>query len=245
MRCGSSWRAGLTVAAAAILLSLAVPEPAPAQGWNYPSFELPVTTRRELNFAVAEGGDAPGGSSVVFQFRNAPGRVQVGVDIGLLDRPGVEGASAVVGVGLARSISSARDPIALLPTVGAYATIGDPTNLVRVPVGISVGGRLPLEGSLLLTPYVHPRVSLDVCAGCAVAQRQPGSEGDDFDINADVELGLDLAFTPALSVRLAAVLGTDSFLLGDGDAFGVSLAYRPSFARRSTARPASPPGGSW
>ena len=244
MRPGSSRLGAASAGVAAALLALVVPDQAWAQGWNYPSFELPVTTRRELNFAVAEGGDEPGGASVVFQFRNTPGRVQVGVDIGLLDRPGVDGASAVVGVGLARSISSARDPIALLPTVGAYATIGDPANLVRIPVGISIGGRLPLEGSLLLTPYVHPRVSLDVCADCGAGARQPADD-DDVDINADVELGLDLAFTPALSVRLAAVLGTDSFVLGDGDAFGVSLAYRPSLARRSRSRSSATPADSW
>lgn len=245
MKRRSSSHGPWTAAAAATLLALFSADTVEAQGWNYPSFQLPVTTRRELNFAVSEGGDAPGGASVVFQFRNAPGRVQVGLDIGLVDRPAVHGASAVVGVGLARSITAARDPIALLPTVGAYATIGEPTNLVRVPVGISIGGRLPLEGSLLLTPYVHPRVSLDVCAGCVVAARQSVGDGDDFDINADVELGLDLAFTPALSIRLAAVLGTDSFVLGDGDAFGVSLAYRPSFASRPTSRPTAAPAGSW
>jgi hypothetical protein len=232
-------------AAAIVLAALLAPDAAAAQGWNYPSFQLPAITRRELNFGVAEGGDPPGGASVVFQFRNAPGRVQVGVDIGLVDRPGVDGASAVVGVGLARSITAARDPIALLPTVGAYATIGDPANLFRVPVGISIGGRLPLEGSLLLTPYLHPRVSLDVCSECGGDARRIGDADDDFDINADVELGLDLTFTPALSVRLAAVLGTDSFVLGDGDAFGVSLAYRPAFARRSSAHQAASPADSW
>jgi hypothetical protein len=104
---------------------------------------------------------------------------------------------------------------------------------------------LPLEGSLLLTPYLHPRVSLDVCSECGGDARRIDDDDDDFDINADVELGLDLTFTPALSIRLAAVLGTDSFVLGDGDAFGVSLAYRPAFARRSSAHRAASPAGSW
>ena len=229
--------------AAIVLAALLAPDAALAQGWNYPSFQLPVTTRRELNIGVAEGGDAPGGASVVFQFRNTPGRVLVSLDLGLLDRPAVDGASALVGVGLARSITARRDPIALLPTVGAYATIGDPAHVFRVPVGISIGGRLPLEGSLLLTPYLHPRVSLDVCSDCGAGDGRIGD--DDFDISADVELGLDLTFTPALSVRLAAVLGTDSFVLGDGDAFGVSLAYRPAFARRASAHEAAKRAGSW
>lgn len=232
-------------AAAIILAALLAPDMASGQAWSYPSFQLPVTTRRELNFGVAEGGDAPGAASVVFQFRNTPGRVLVSVDLGLLDRPGVDGASAIVGVGLARSITAARDPIALLPTVGAYAAIGDPANVFRVPVGISVGGRVPLEGSLLLTPYLHPRVSLDVCGDCGGGNLRFANEDDDFDVNADVELGLDLAFTPALSVRLAAVLGSDSFVIGDGDAFGVSLAYRPAFARRASAHGAAKRAGSW
>lgn len=232
-------------AAAIVLAALLAPDVVSGQGWSYPSFQLPVTARRELNFGVAEGGDAPGAASVVFQFRNTPGRVLVSMDLGLLDRPGVGGASAIVGVGLARSISAARDPLALLPTVGAYAAIGDPANVFRVPVGISVGGRVPLEGSLLLTPYLHPRVSLDVCGDCRGGNIPFGAEDDDFELNADVELGLDLAFTPALSVRLAAVLGSDSFVLGDGDAFGVSLAYRPAFARRASAPGAAQRAGSW
>lgn len=229
--------AAITFAAVA---TFAAPADSSAQGWHYPSFQLPVTSRRELNFAVADVGDDPGRTSVVFQLRNTPGRVQVSFDLGLVDRPGVNGASAVVGAGLARSISARSDPIRLLPTIGAYATIGEPRKVIRVPVGISVGGRLPLEGSLLLTPYLHPRLSLDACAGCAST-----GAGDDVAIGADVELGLDLTFTPALSVRLAAVLGSSAFVLGGGDAFGVSLAYRPAFARRSSAREAAKVAGSW
>lgn len=205
-----------------------LPAGARAQGWNYPSFQLPITVRRELNFAVADGGDVDGGTSAILQFRQAPRRAQFALDLGLVNRPGVGRASVAGGVALARALGSRNDPLAVLLTAGAYATVGDPYDLFRVPIGASIGRPLPLEGSLLLTPYVHPRASFDICTDCGPRSALPGDRADDADLNLDVELGLDLAFTPALSIRLAAVVGSDSFAFGDGDAFGVSLAYRPA-----------------
>jgi hypothetical protein len=79
-----------------------------------------------------------------------------------------------------------------------------------------------MGSGMALTPYLHPRVSLDVCSDCG---------GSDSDIGLTFDLGLNFQLSRSVSIRGAAVFGGDDSFGGDG--FGISLAWTPpSLARR-------------
>jgi hypothetical protein len=213
-----------TTLAAALLAAAALGGPAAAtagaQAWNYPSFQQPRTIDREYNFAVADGGGHTG-TSFVFQWREGTtlGN-QLSLDVGLAD-PDFTGTKLLVGGQFAHQlgVSSAQVPFDLLFTAGVNGALGG-GSLLRIPVGVSVGRRFPLEGGLAITPYVHPRLAIDVCSSCG--DRDRSSVGLDFD------LGADFQFSPQFSLRFSALFsGSDYFFANSGDAFGLSLAWRP------------------
>jgi hypothetical protein len=192
--------------------------PLGAQGWNYPSFHHPHIMNREFNFALADGGDA--GTSLLFQWREGFGvGTEFNVDVGFAD-PDFGDSRFILGGGLARRLNAATPdvPLDLVLTAGLYAAFGDP-NVLRLPVGLSVGHRFPLEGQLAITPFVHPRVSIDFCSNCF-------GNDDDNDISVNFDIGADLELSRMLSLRFAALFaGGDAF--GD-DGFGISLSWKPA-----------------
>jgi hypothetical protein len=193
--------------------------PVAAQGWNYPSFHHPHIMSREFNFALADGGNA--GTALLFQWREGFGiGTELNLDVGFAD-PDVGNSRFIVGGGFARRLTSATVdmPLDVLLTAGLYGAFGDP-NIFRVPIGLSVGHRFPLEGAMAVTPYVHPRVSIDFCSNCF-------SGGDDTELSINFDLGADLELSRQLSLRFAALFaGGDVF--GGDDGFGVSLAWKPA-----------------
>lgn len=208
----SSLRSGLLAVIA--LLPVAVVPAAGAQAWSYPSFQPPRITVREFNFGVADAGRD--GTTLVFQWREQAGpRSMLNFDAGLAD-PDARNADLVLfgGVhgGWLLGSESEEVPLDFLLTAGAYLGIGDHTRF-RVPVGVSVGKRFDFEGNVALTPYIHPRLSWDVCSGCG-----GGDVGVSFDLGANLEL------TRTISIRASGLFtGTDTF----GDGFGVSIAWSP------------------
>jgi hypothetical protein len=156
----------------------------------------------------------------VFQWREGFGiRTELKFDVGFAD-PDEGDAYFIAGGGLGHrlAVASADMPLDLVLTAGIYGAFGD-VNLFRVPVGVSVGHRFPLEGAMAVTPYVHPRVSVDFCSDC-------GGD-DDNDISINFDLGADLELSRQLSLRFAALFaGGDLF--GEDDGFGISIAWRPA-----------------
>lgn len=210
----------LPVAVAVSLLAVASASSAGAQAWAYPSFQPPRVAVREYNFGVGDAGGP--GISLVLQWREQSGpRSQFSFDVGIADtdRRDID-LIAFGGIGAATRLGSATSevPLDFLLTGGIYLAIGDGT-LLRLPVGLSMGHRFDLE-RMALTPYMHPRLSLDMCSGCG---------GSDLALTLD--LGLNFEVSRTLAIRGAVVLtGTDSF---DGDGFGLSLAWTPpALARR-------------
>ena len=207
----------IRVVLAAVLVGILTPGAASAQAWNYPAFQPPTITVREFNFGIADGGDA--GTSLVFQWREGVGtRTQIGFDAGFADADG--GFTPVLlGGHLAYQMmrASADMPLDLLFTGGVYAALED-DNVFRIPIGVVLGHRFPLEGRLAITPYVHPRVMIDFCDVCFGA--------DDSDLGVGFDLGGSFEFSPRLTMRLAFSLGgTDLF--EDDNSFGLSLAWMP------------------
>jgi hypothetical protein len=203
----------------AFACSVITAAPVAAQGWNYPSFRHPQIQSREFNFAIADGGDR--GTALLFQWREGFGTgTDLNLDIGFAD-PDVGDSRFVVGGGFGRRLAAATAdmPLDLVLTAGVYAAFGD-TTFVRLPIGLSVGHRFPLEGAMAVTPYAHPRVSVDLCSNCF-------GMNDDTELSINFDVGVDLELSRQMSLRFAALFaGGDYF--GQDDGFGISLAWKPA-----------------
>ena len=193
--------------------------PVAAQGWNYPSFHHPQIVSREFNFALADGDDA--GTVLLFQWREGFGvGTELDLDIGFAD-PEAGDSRFILGGGFARRLTAATAemPLDMTLTAGVYGAFGG-QSMVRLPIGLSVGHRFPLEGTMAVTPYVHPRVSIDFCSDCF-------EDAGDTDVAVNFDIGADLELARQISLRFAAFFsGGDRF--GDDDGFGLSLAWKPA-----------------
>lgn len=207
-----------------LLLCICIPALLDAQAWSYPAFQPAQITSREFNFAVADAGGY--GTSLLFQWREMTAdRSQLSFDagVGAPDRRRGDNVLFVFGQ-YARELhrSSADVPFDFLFTAGAGLSLGSGT-VLRAPVGVSVGHRFELDRNLALSPWVHPRLSLDVCS-CAGSETELGVA---FDVGANLEV------TPRMAIRLA-VLFAGNELFSD-DAIGISLAWTPPGLRRQQA----------
>lgn len=202
-------------------LMTAVPAAAGAQAWAYPSFQPPRIANREFNFAVADAGDA--GTSLIFQWREGvTPRGQLSLDAGFADPDGEGNGKLLLGgqFGALLNESRADMPLDFLLTGGFFLAVGSGADLIRIPFGVSIGHRFPLDEGFAITPYVHPRVSLDVCTECG------RDEGNETDLGIDFDLGASFEVTRQLAFRVSALFGgSDTF--GDSDGFGLSLVWSP------------------
>ena len=209
--------AGRAVLAVAFVLPAALG----AQGWAYPSFQPPRVMNREFNFGVADAGDA--GTSLIFQWREGLStRSQLGLDVGFADPEGKGNGKLVLAgqYGYLFTQGSAEMPLDFLGTAGIGFAFGDGGNLVRIPLGVSIGHRFPLDEGFAITPYVHPRASIDVCSDCG------SSGGNETDLGIDFDIGANFEVTKQLSFRVSVLFGgSDTF--GDSNGFGLSLAWSP------------------
>lgn len=213
----------------ALALMTGAAAPLAAQAWSYPSLQPPRTIVREYNFAVANSDGA--GTTLMFQWREETGpRHQLSLDIGIVD-PDRSGADLVAFLGgqyayqIARS--SAEVPLDFLFTAGAYLAGGELT-LFRFPFGLSVGHRFELEDNMALTPYVHPRIGLDLCSG----SDDECPDRTEFAVTFDV--GLNLELTRTVQLRASAIFASERSV--DRDGFGVSLSWTPPSLVRSGRR---------
>jgi len=220
--------ARLALAAAAV----AVPAAAGAQAWAYPAFQPPRVMNREFNFGVADAGRA--GTSLVFQWREGlSSRTQLSLDVGFADPDGPGNGKLLLGGQVAGMLTeaSAELPLDFLATGGLNLAVGDGSDLIRIPFGVSIGHRFPLEEGFAITPYIHPRVSLDVCTDCG----GPDNRDNETDLGIDFDLGANFEVTRNLSFRVSAVIGgSDTFRNSDG--FGISLAWTPTGLSRLIRR---------
>lgn len=200
---------------ACVLVAASAPS-ARAQAWSYPAFQIPRVVEREFNMGVADGGIA--GVSAFFQWREQTGpRHQLSLDVGVADPDRGEYSTAVfVGGQFAYqlSTSTSETPLDFLLTSGVNVALNR-RPVFRVPVGIVVGHRFPLEGDLAITPFVHPRLSFDLCGKCT----------DDMELGLVFDLGASLQITSSLALRGAAFFGGSD--LFDDDGFGISIAWTP------------------
>ena len=218
MRTGLSFTKALIVAVSAMVLGAGS---ASAQAWHYPTLQTPDISTRDFTFMVAGGGDY--GTSAVAQWREGfASDAMINFDVGVATPTGNTMFLAGVGLGYGLMKATPETPIDLILTGGIYGAFGN-RSFVRIPVGVVAGHHFPLAGSLVLTPFVSPRLSIDACASSC------HGTGTDLKLNFDIGAGLDV--TKTVGVRAALTIGGVS----DGPSqtsFGIGLVYRPNMAPR-------------
>jgi hypothetical protein len=216
----------------AAIAAVSIPAAAQAQAWAYPAFQPPRVMNREFNFGIADAGDA--GTTLVFQWREGlTPRTHMSFDGGFADPDGRDNGKVLLGAqfGWLLAAASAEMPLDFLGTAGVNFAVGEGADLVRIPFGVSLGHRFPLDEGFAITPYIHPRLSLDICTDCS------GENGDesDTDFGIDFDLGVNFEVTRQLSFRVSGTFG-GSDALGDSDGFGISLAWTPAALSRFIRR---------
>jgi hypothetical protein len=213
----------LAAALFAGIATISMAADANAQAWHYPAFQPPTIATREFNFAIAGGGDY--GTSGLFQWREGIGPdTHFSLDVGFAD-PDFGDAGFLIGGGIGQRIlrSTPDTPIDVIFTGGVYGEFGSNMSFFRIPIGAVVGHRFPIEGSkTAITPYVHPRISLDACVS--------DCHGLDTKVKLNFDIGADFEVTPKLSLRGAILVGgVSAFESQAGYGFGV--AFHPGRTR--------------
>ncbi len=194
---------------------VALPLALAAQSGLHPAFQPTRVAEREYNFGLA---DFDGGSALLFQWREGLGnkRAQFTADLGLADGDGPADNSGALIIGgsfhYQLATESSEMPFDIVFGAGMGVTAGDNYSLLRVPVGVAIGHRFPLEGNFAITPYVHPRLSLD--------RSKLDGFGADTDSNIDIDLGASFEISRQMQARLAVTFG-------DADAVGISFVWLP------------------
>lgn len=201
---------------ASILAALAVTLPATvvaAQAANYPSMQVPSASTRDFTAAIAGGG----GTHAIFQWREGAGpTMHLGLDVGVADYSGSNGISLFVGGSLGKELlrATGEQPLDLLLTAGAGVGFGSGATVFRIPVGVSVGHTFELEDGMSLTPYVHPRLSIDVCTDCGFNNDNRSEVSLNFDLGANFQVNRQFALRVAGSFSGSDFYGSDSFAVG-------------------------------
>ena len=195
---------------------------AAAQAYTYPSMQLPTVSNRDFTAALSVAK----GTVAVFQWREGLSDVMhFSFDAGLGDPEGRNNDLVVFGgggLGYQLLKATADQPLELLLTGGAGIALGAGQTVVRLPVGASVGHRFAFEGGLALTPYLHPRISIDRCFSCN------GSTRNSTEVSLNFDVGLNFEVTPRLALRAAAAFsGSDLVSRNDTFAFGINWIPRP------------------
>lgn len=196
-----------------------------AQFHAYPSFQAPWVSARDHTFAIADGGrDA---TSLLYQWRGSgSARSHLQLDVGVADGFRDDDLRLVLGGGFAQQVHRADNdfPLDMVFTAGVGGSFGDGGSLMRVPFGLSLGHTFDLDSPVALTPYVHPRISIDYCSRCGPRDEDDRRDGD-TDIGVEMDIGVDARLTRAMAIRASVVLGSNAFV--GGDAFGIALVWSP------------------
>ncbi len=197
-----------------------------AQAANYPSLQLPRASTRDYTAAIAAGS----GTVALFQWREGAGTdMHLGLDVGVADYKGSSDISLFVGGSLGKELLRATgdQPLDLLLTAGIGGSFGG-ANVFRIPVGVSVGHTFGLDDGMSITPYVHPRLSLDLCSDCG------GKDDSRSDVSLAFDIGTNFQINRQFAIR-AAVAFTGSDFFGD-DSFAIGINWTPAGLSSSRQR---------
>jgi hypothetical protein len=208
----------------AVLLTLLAASSLAAQAYNYPVLQTPRIVDREYNFVAAAAGDA--GTSLLFQWREGlSADWQLLLEGGLASPPSPANTRLLLGGGLAwQWIRATEDfPLDMAVTGEVGFSSGSGFTVERIPVGVSAGHTFKFDNGMELTPFVHPRLSIDHGNG-----NFPNTIVDvsSTKLDVDIDVGVNYQITQQIAVRVAGLLGGTSYV-GATNAIGFSVAWTP------------------
>lgn len=199
-----------------LLAAISLPRAsAVAQSGPYPALQPSRVATREYNFAVS---DFDGGTALVAQWREGLGdpRYQFTAEAGLAD--GAGSSALLLGGGVHYQLARATDelPLDMVLGGGVGLMLGSKASTIRIPFGVVLGHRFPLEQEFAITPFLHPRISLDR----TTVDTPGGGNSSNTETNIDIDIGGSFEINPQMHVRMAATLG-------ERGAVGLSFAWMP------------------
>jgi hypothetical protein len=217
-----------SIATAALMAVAAVTATgaAHAQAYSYPSMQIPTVSNRDFTAALSVSR----GTVAVFQWREGiHDDLHFSLDAGLGDPEGRNNnlvAFGGGGLGWQWLRANKEQPLDVMLTGGLGVAVGAGQTVLRIPVGASAGHRFEFEGGLALTPYVHPRLSLDRCYSCETRNRNSTEASINFDI------GVNFEITPRFALRAAGSF-SGSDVISRNDTFAVGINWVPVPLKRS------------
>ena len=173
-------------------------EAATAQTLGTPVFMSPYRSFRHSELAgyISDPGS---GYSIALEgeYRRAWPKFDGGLRAAYLDLNGSLGSRFAVGADVRAPLAHRNEsfPLDASFTLGASFADGDGSSLFLIPVGVTLGRRILLEGSnTSFVPYVHPVIA-------------PAFGGGNSDVNFGLGLGVNISFTQQLDLRVSGALG--------------------------------------
>lgn len=192
-----------------LLLALAGVVPAAelfAQATGTPTFNAPYRAFTRSEYGALLSFPKGGGLALEGNYRIASARFDIGFKAGFFDPEGPADVSFLAGAeARQRVITHNIDfPLDGALIIGIGGNFVSNNSLLIVPIGLSLGRRLDVEGSKLsIIPYLQPTLFI------------LGGDVDDH-VQFALGIGADFRFTPRFDGRLSA---------GLGDVEGVSLGF--------------------
>lgn len=184
---------------------------ASAQETGTPVFKAPYRAFQShefgANISFPEGADFGLEGFYTYGYN----RFDIGLRGGFVSRENSVGESEtalLLGASFrARVVEASKNfPLDGALTLGGGAILGEGPDFLLIPVGLSLGRRLLLEGSKIsFVPYLHPVLVPRI------------GEGDD-EVDVALGFGVDLRFSNTLDVRVSAGVGDV-----EGVAFGLAF----------------------
>lgn len=179
---------------------------AAAQATLTPSFNAPYRAFTRTEFGALLSFPDGGGVAIEGRYGIASRRFDLGFKVGFFDPEGPAEVTVLAGAeARQRVITHNVDfPLDGALILGVGGNFVEDNSLLIVPVGLSLGRRIQVEGSpLSIVPYVQPTLFLI------------GGDIQDH-VHFGLGLGADFRFTPRFDGRISA---------GLGDVEGVSLGF--------------------
>ena len=179
----------------ALVALLLAPASAAAQSTGTPVFAAPYRAieRSELGVSLSDPG---AGLAVEGFYKAAKGKWDIGFRAGFQDNNGGD-TPILLGIdGRSKLVQHSESfPLDGALTVGVGANLYDGGNLMLIPIGISLGRRVQLEGdNVSFVPYFHPVLT-------------PIFGGGDSDLLFSVGLGADVKVGGNVDLRISGALG--------------------------------------
>jgi hypothetical protein len=190
---------GLAVAA---LATIAFAGSAVAQESGTPVFKSPYRSFTSSEYGATFSD--PGGSDWALEGFYGYGRDRwdIGLRAGIIDFGNDDTGVILGGSARTRVLQSSESfPLDGALTLGVGAMFGDNFTSVLIPIGVSLGRRVLLEGSeTSFVPYLHPIVVPVL-----------GDDLGDDDVLLALGLGVDIKFSRSFDIRVAGAIGDDLY----------------------------------